>query len=139
MHISLPSYVHLRLRQSFFDFIKRRQSPLMLFVGLCLISFSASCQAQANGYLYDWAPGPNSNPASVEYGYVEQADGHLHLEIPIGELRHNRSGSGSTQVRLVYDSNFWNPNMLWNGTSYLWGARPKLASPPDFRNVWNAV
>jgi hypothetical protein len=123
MENSMPTSlecVNLRHRLGASDILKHNLPHFTGYLAACLIALSASCQAQANGYLYDWAPGPNSNPAPVEYGYVEQADGHLHLEIPIGEPRHNRSGSGTTQVRLVYDSNLWNPNNYFGGTSYNW-------------------
>lgn len=98
-----------------FPFMTKR--ACVLLVGL--FAFSAVCEAQFSDYLYSWAPRPETNPASVDYGYVEQADGHLHLEIPIGTPRQNRSGSGKTQVRLVYDSNFWYPNSFM-GTTYSW-------------------
>lgn len=79
-------------------------------IAVCFPAFSISCQAQGSPYLYSWAPGPDSNPMPTEYGYVEQTNGHLHLEIPLGEARKDRSGSGTTQARLVYDSNFWYPD-----------------------------
>ncbi len=89
-----------------------------LLVSACLFALCSSCKAQIS-YLYDWVPQPYSNKTPVEYGYVEQANGHLHLEIPVGEPQTNRAGGGTTHVRLVYDSNFWYPDSF--GTAaYTW-------------------
>jgi hypothetical protein len=50
-----------------------------------------------------------STPTPVELGYVEQANGHLHLEIPIGQAIPQRGNPKGFQLRIAYDSNFWNP------------------------------
>ena len=89
----------------------------LLLVMLLGVATSAST-AQSGSYLYDWAPRPESNQAPVEYGYVEQTDGHLHLEIPLGPARKGRDGKSSVEPRLTYDSNIWGP--LGMGSSMAW-------------------
>ena len=111
MHTSVLQYDHFRYFRNVLDVDGRRRSVWAMFIVICFFGLGASCLAQTTtSYLYDWVPQPYSNKTPVEYGYVEQANGHLHLEIPIGDVQQNRSGSGTTQVRLVYDSNFWNPD-----------------------------
>ena len=120
MHTSVLKPDYLRYFRIAFDMVGRRRSVWAAFVAACIIALGASCLAQTTtDYLYDWVPQPYSNKTPVEYGYVEQANGHLHLEIPIGEPQQNRSGSGTTQLRIVYDSNFWNPD-TFGTTSYTW-------------------
>ena len=130
MHTSILRFDYRRFDLDAFDFGTRYHINLRLVLAACLIALAASPwpafgqsgptgEGGSSSYLYSWMPSPSSNPAPVEYGYVEQADGHLHLEIPIGEPRHNRIGDGTKQVRLVYDSNFWSP-AIPGGMNYYW-------------------
>lgn len=97
----------------------RKQLLFSIFAALIWLTVvSRYCSAQS-AYLYAWVPQPYSNQQPAEYGYVEQANGHLHLEIPLGETRLNRSGGSATKARLVYDSNFWYP-YSYDTTSYSW-------------------
>jgi hypothetical protein len=75
-------------------------------------------------------------PEPVELGFLETANGHIHIEIPLAALPQRASAQPRT-IRLVYDSTIWN---LWNtGFSKFWNP-----SPPNLFNLsgaqgWNLV
>jgi YD repeat-containing protein len=76
-------------------------------------------------------------PEPVELGFIETANGHIHLEIPLAALPQRASAQPRT-YRLVYDSTIWN---LGNtGSSKFWSPNP----PPGFFSLtgaqgWNLV
>lgn len=93
-------------------------SGLFLLVFVCL-----TASAQQPAYLQDFGQPSYSNPAPVEYGYVEQANGHLHLEIPIGSPLPQRGTEAPIQFRLAYDSNIWTATSSIAGV-YVWEVQP---------------
>ncbi len=77
-----------------------------LFAFSILVVFFAADPASAQSYLDE--PGIPSFTTSfpVEYGFINLANGNLHIEIPIATYP-QRGNIKALHVRLVYDSRFW--------------------------------
>ncbi|HKV78500.1 MAG TPA: RHS repeat-associated core domain-containing protein [Candidatus Sulfotelmatobacter sp.] len=90
---------------------------LFVVAGLFLLSITNQ-EVRAQEYLSEYGQPDFSSPTPVEYGYVEQANGHLHLEIPLGDALPQRGNKQGIQFRIVYDSNIWSPAYELN--SWAW-------------------
>ncbi|HEY4838338.1 MAG TPA: hypothetical protein VIH72_07015, partial [Candidatus Acidoferrales bacterium] len=75
-----------------------------------------------------------STPTPVELGYVEQANGHLHLEIPVGQAIPQRGNPKGFQFRITYDSNFWT-QVLDPADIPLWTA----STPGNIAGSWSLL
>jgi hypothetical protein len=85
----------------------------ILIAAFCALG-PATLPLKAQDYMteqYDRVP---TDPATADLGYVEQADGTLHIEIPLGSFP-QRASSRPFDVKVVYDS-----SGLWvnNGANY---------------------
>lgn len=96
-------------------------------VAVCALAGTAAAQ---QNYLDEYGQPSFSSPVPVEYGYVEQANGHLHLEIPISNAASQRGTKQGLQFKIVYDSNIWTPSYELN----TWAWSP-LNVPNG--NVWS--
>ncbi|MHB8527434.1 MAG: RHS repeat domain-containing protein [Candidatus Acidiferrales bacterium] len=87
------------------------------FVVLCVLTIQFA-SAQEIGFRPVIAPEP------VELGFVENASGDLHLEIPLGSFPQRGTGV-PTVYRYTYDSGIWMLNPIQN----VWMINPLFASP----------
>ncbi len=88
-----------------------------------LALFGAAMPAKAQSYLQSIGVPPFSTQLPVENGFVNVANGNLHLEIPLGTFP-QRSGA-SDKIVMMYDSAIWSP------ASGAWG--------PNFEAGWRLV
>ena len=86
---------------------------LGVFLACVALIGAAYCQTY---YGYAIANPPFATPSPVEMGYVNVANGNLHIEIPIASIP--QRGSRGYSARLVYDSRIWIP--FNNGTTTSW-------------------
>ncbi len=78
---------------------------ISLLAVLCIVA--ALCGlAGAQNYLTSIGQTSFTAPEPAELGFVETANGNLHLEIPLGSFR-QRGSSQPLEVKLTYDSNMW--------------------------------
>ena len=81
-----------------------------VLVLLCLLSvfvgFLPIC-ARAQSYVYQIGKPTFTTALPVENGFINVANGNLHLEIPLGNFP--QRGGRSLSGRLVYDSRIWEP------------------------------
>lgn len=97
----------------------------------CLGPFSAGVMAQ--NYLTTIGNPPFTAPEPVELGFVETANGHLHLEIPLGSFP-QRGNKQPLTFRVVYDSTIW--NLVDTGISKYWA---NIVYPPAGGEGWRLV
>jgi hypothetical protein len=71
--------------------------------------------AHAQDYLYATGNPTFSVNVPVDHGYINVANGNLHLEIPIAT--HAQRGNLKLDERLVYDSRIW---MIGHYSNYYW-------------------
>jgi hypothetical protein len=85
--------------------------------------FGASVTAKAQTYLQNVGVPPFTTKLPVENGFINAANGNLHLEIPLGS--YPQRGGPPDKIVLMYDSAFWAANGMWTPTnisdSYLYG------------------
>ena len=74
---------------------------------ICLGSALWAAPVRAQSYAYEFGSNPWSVPVSVPGGYVDAANGNLHIEIPIASMPER--GSIPFVAKLVYDSHIWAP------------------------------
>ena len=84
--------------------IRIRLVLLTLLLGTLATSVPA---VRAQSYVYQFGNNPWSVPVSVPGGYVDAANGNLHIEIPIAAMPER--GSVPFVAKLVYDSHIWIP------------------------------
>src|SRR5207249_3031848 len=75
-----------------------------------------------------------STPSPVEQGFVNLANGNLHIEIPLGSFP--QRGRIAYTAKLVYDSRIWQP--VFNGTSTVWQPTNVVNSQGGWRFVTTA-
>lgn len=87
-----------------------------LFALLCLVLFAGSANicAVAQNYLYGTGNQSWGINLPIENGFINVANGEIHLEIPIATLP--QRGSIPLNERLVYDSRIW--QLIGTGTTY---------------------
>ena len=113
-------------------------TSLVRFVVISL-ALCAVCLAQdAPGYMSEQGRPPFTTEAPVEGGFINLANGNLHLEIPIASIP-ERSGRQYT-AHLVYDSRMWqviqdSPSQQWHPT--YWGNLPGPAQQTGNISVVN--
>ncbi len=108
----------------------RRTSTVAIVVLLGMISTSAFLKAQDTEYL----PGrpTSATTVPVERGFINLADGNLHLEIPLGSFKGR--GALSTNLRMVYDS------MIWHGVTTVSGSKQwQPTNIPNSMGGWRFV
>jgi hypothetical protein len=74
-------------------------------VVLVLGLFGASVTAKAQSYLQNVGVPPFTTKLPVENGFINAANGNLHLEIPLGSFP--QRGGPPDKIVLMYDSGFW--------------------------------
>jgi len=89
-----------------------------VFVVSFLLSAVLACSrpAAAQNYFYEYGIYPWSNPVPVPGGYVDAANGNLHIEVPIASL--TERGAVPFVAKLVYDSHIW--QQVTSGSSTSW-------------------
>lgn len=114
--------------------IRPRAFELLLpaFIGLLALLLPARAHAQSLYYLQNGGRPTFNTPAPVEKGFIDLANGDLHLEIPLASPA--QRGSMTTNARMVYDGRIW--VIVDNGTSKSW----QPTNLPDFMTGgWNWV
>ena len=86
---------------------------IRLFVVIAMLVCTSVARAQ---YLQETGSPTFTTPESVPMGFVNVANGNLHLEIPLGAFP--QRGGGSLVAKMVYDSRIW--KIVDNGTSQSW-------------------
>ena len=95
-------------------------SLFSIAAALCLSSLVGGV-ARAQGYLNSIGQATFTAPEPADLGFVETANGNLHMEIPLGTFPQRGSGQ-PIRLRMAYDSNIWylNPNYgspVWQPTN----------------------
>jgi RHS repeat-associated protein len=111
----------------------RQVRGLSLVFALALLLGASAMPAKAQSYLQNIGVPPFTTQLPVENGFVNVANGDLHLEIPLGSFP-QRSGAPD-KIVLMYDSTIWQPIMYsgvqgWRPTNI-----PNSYGSPYF-NVW---
>jgi RHS repeat-associated protein len=89
----------------------------VLAISIFSMTFLACAHpARAQNYFYEYGIYPWSNPVPVPGGYVDAANGNLHIEIPITSLAER--GQVPFVASMVYDSHIWVQEA--SGSSSLW-------------------
>ena len=124
-----PQSARVALRTTSDSFKSRRLNWVTIIIAVAW-SFALNATL-AQGQTYQQSVGVPTFTTAVhleENGFINTANGNLHLEIPLGSYP-QRAG-GQAQVSLVYDSSIWTPaSMTWqpnnvavsNGTANSWG------------------
>ena len=87
-------------------------------LGLGIAVSGCRVHAQNPNYLDANGPQPWGINIPIENGFINVANGDLHLEIPLGN--HPQRGQVSVNESIVYDSRFW--HIVPNGSGYKWQA-----------------
>jgi len=90
--------------------------------------FGASVTAKAQTYLQNVGVPPFTTKLPVENGFINAANGNLHLEIPLGSFP--QRGGPPDKIVLMYDSAFWSykANGYWQSTN--------ISDPNPYAPVW---
>jgi len=90
--------------------------------------FGASVTAKAQTYLQNVGVPPFTTKLPVENGFINAANGNLHLEIPLGSFP--QRGGPPDKIVLMYDSAFWSyaANGYWQSTN--------ISDPNQYAPVW---
>ena len=109
------------------------------FLGVAVVlltALSPATLAQMQGNYLDEVGQPAfSTPTPVELGYVEQANGHLHLGIPLGNSIPQRGNKQGIPYQVVYDSNIWTVTSTITGSLTWTPSTPSgvLSAPSGWR------
>jgi len=109
-----------------------------VFLAAALLSLLvASCPniALAQSYYYAYGSNPWTTPVPVPGGYVDAANGNLHIEIPIASMAER--GSVPFRAALVYDSHIW--QQVTTGSSTSWKPTNVINSNGGWRLVTSAM
>jgi hypothetical protein len=98
------------------DFWIPPRRVMILTVALFLLGIMSG-PADAQNYLTMTGTPSFSAPEPVEYGFVESANGNLHLEFPLGSFP-QRGSSQPYNLRLLYDSHIWETMYSGGGSSW---------------------
>jgi RHS repeat-associated protein len=88
----------------------------VLLVGLIALFFTLPKSVLAQGYFYQYGNQPWTTPIPVPGGYMDAANGNLHIEIPIASIAER--GHVPFLAKLVYDSHIWTRVLV--NQSYTW-------------------
>jgi hypothetical protein len=92
------------------------RGAIPLFLALaCLLAFGTT-SLRAQTYLQGIGVPTFTTQVPVENGFINVANGNLHLEIPLGSFP--QRGGGTDNVSLMYDSAIWlNNGTVWSPTN----------------------
>lgn len=90
-----------------------------------LVALACPRPALGQGYYYDYGNYPWTTPISVPGGYVDAANGNLHISIPIASVPER--GQIPFRAALVYDSHIWQQVTTGSATSW---------QPTNVLNSW---
>ncbi|HEV2963658.1 MAG TPA: RHS repeat-associated core domain-containing protein [Candidatus Angelobacter sp.] len=112
-------------------------------IGLLVLLIATAGAGEAQSFLTGQSERNASAPEPVELGYVESANGALHLEIPLGKFP-QRGSDDLLNYRLIYDSSIWtvSPGGVWQATSNPligagWRQTPPFAPAPVQATITN--
>lgn len=106
-----------------------RASKQMVF--LCVLALAFNRIGRAQSYLLQTGAPTFTTADPVPMGFVNIANGNLHIEIPITSAP--QRGSLTYAAKLVYDSRIW--RTVFNGTSWAW----QPDNVPDSDGGWRLV
>lgn len=97
--------------------VSSRQVRLFAGFGLVLFIGASAITAKAQTYLQNVGVPPFTTKVPVENGFINAANGNLHLEIPLGSFP--QRGGPAEKIVLMYDSAFWSyaENGFWTATN----------------------
>jgi RHS repeat-associated protein len=102
-------------------FYRYAPKPRMYRCGLTIIALASvfglsATPTRAQTYLQNVGIPTFARPLPVENGFINAANGQLHLEIPLGS--YPQRGGRVLSFALVYDSNIWKPlPLIWSPTN----------------------
>src|SRR5947209_8287355 len=89
------------------------RSPFVQLALVVVVSAALSAASAAQSYIYATGSPSFSTLEPVELGFIDVANGNLHLEIPLASPP--QRGSLVASEKLVYDSRIWSPvNSVWS-------------------------
>lgn len=103
-------------------------------ITLALLAGIYCMPSVAQGYLYLYGSPTFNTPSTVEQGFVNLANGNLHIEIPLASFP--QRGRIGFSAKLVYDSRIW--TQVFNGTSIVWSPTNVANSQGGWRFVTTA-
>jgi len=100
--------------------MKHAEGPICFVALIGLVLLASPSPASAQAYFYGFGTNPWSVPIPVTGGYVDAANGNLHIEIPVASIAER--GHVPYMAKLVYDSHFWqqvtsNGSTSWQPTN----------------------
>jgi YD repeat-containing protein len=96
--------------------MKKSWRSLLASSFVLLVGMACPNTALAQSYYYAYGSNPWTTPVPVPGGYVDAANGNLHIEIPIASMAER--GSVPFRAALVYDSHIW--QQVTTGSSTSW-------------------
>ncbi len=97
----------------------------------CALALAFTQTGHAQNYLLQTGAPTFTTADPVPMGFVNIANGNLHIEIPIASVP--QRGSLTYAAKLVYDSRIW--RTVFNGTSWVW----QPDNVPDSDGGWRLV
>jgi RHS repeat-associated protein len=94
----------------------RLVSIIFITAALCSLLLTLTIKANAQDYVNGTGVPAFTTAQSVELGFVNVANGNLHLELPLSS--HPQRGALRLDEKLVYDSRIW--SVLDTGSSKVW-------------------
>jgi RHS repeat-associated protein len=114
-----------------------RHRWILLLVFSALLGASTAVPLKAQSYLQNIGVPPFTTTIPVENGFINAANGNLHLEIPLGSFP-QRGGRAVTAV-LMYDSTIWYPlfdvTLQWSPTN----TSTPIFNAPSYAAGWRPV
>jgi len=87
-------------------------------IAIIVLTGAMGNSALAQNYLTTTGVPTFSAPEPAEYGFVESANGNLHLEFPFGSFP-ERGSKEPYNLRLVYDSHIWQVGSSSSGATWV--------------------
>lgn len=112
-----------------------RTTRLIRLLFLCLNLFPAYALAQ--DYVYAVGNTPFGVNIPIENGFINVANGNLHMEFPFAT--HKQRGALSLNERLVYDSRIWRILPPTSTTIYYGFFPSNIPDAPDTQGGWRFV
>src|SRR5438445_13827421 len=95
--------------------ISKRLSGTVLSIAVVIFVLTPH-QGLAQDYEYQTGWPTFTTAIPVELGYLNVANGNLHLEVPLDSAQ--QRGGSVFVAKMVYDSRIW--RIVSSGTSYVW-------------------
>ena len=92
-----------------------RSCILLVFALSAMFCMHGNCQTSSSDYVYATGNPNFSVNIPVENGFINVANGDLHLEFPLSQLK--QRGNLALDEKLVYDSRVW---MIGHYSNYYW-------------------